>query len=120
MDENRPTDIEITPPDPQPSQPKRLHRSASNKMLLGVCGGLGEHFDIDPTILRLLFVLGLFLGGTSIVLYIVLAVIMPSDRSMELEPRDAARQTLDEAIDDLKVATDKVVAKVRELTGKVG
>lgn len=119
MDETPRTDLDITPPEP-PSAPRRLHRSSSNKMLLGVCGGLGEHFDIDPTILRLLFVLGLFLGGTSIVLYIVLAVIMPSDRGMEMEPREAARQTVDEAVDDLKAATDKLVTKVRELTGKVG
>ncbi|HMM43214.1 MAG TPA: PspC domain-containing protein [Thermomicrobiales bacterium] len=119
MDETPRTDLDVTPPQP-PSGPRRLHRSSSNKMLLGVCGGLGEHFDIDPTILRLLFVVGLVLGGTSLVLYIVLAVIMPSDRGMEMEPRDAARQTVDEAVDDLKVATDKLVAKVRELTGKVG
>ncbi len=120
MDENRPTDIDVTPSGPPPSAPKRLHRSSSNKMLLGVCGGLGEHFDIDPTILRLLFVLGLLLGGTSIVLYVVLAIIMPSDSGIELGPRAAARQTVDEAVDDLKVATDRLVAKVRELTGKVG
>lgn len=118
MDDDRPTDI--TPSEPRPSGSKRLHRSSSNKMLLGVCGGLGEHFDIDPTLLRLLFALGLFLGGTSLVLYVVLAIIMPSDRGIEMEPRDAARQTVDEAVDDLKSATDKLVAKVREVTGKLG
>ena len=120
MNETQRPDLDVTPSEARPSGAKRLHRSSTNKMLLGVCGGLGEHFGIDPTLLRLVFVLGLFLGGTSFVLYIVLAIIMPSDRGMEMEPRDAARQTVDEAVDDLRTATDKLVAKVRDLTGKIG
>ena len=54
---------------------KRLIRQ--NKMILGVCGGLGSYFNIDPTIVRILFVLA-FLGlGAGLILYIIMAVIMP-------------------------------------------
>lgn len=54
---------------------KRLIRQ--NKMILGVCGGIGSYFDIDPTIIRILFVLA-FLGlGAGLILYIIMAVIMP-------------------------------------------
>jgi len=46
-------------------------------MILGVCGGIGSYFDIDPTIIRILFVLA-FLGlGAGLILYIIMAVIMP-------------------------------------------
>ncbi|MCO5176009.1 MAG: PspC domain-containing protein [Thermomicrobiales bacterium] len=120
MDEQLPPSVDAPTPGPSSSSPKRLHRSSSNKMLMGVCGGLGEHFDIDPTILRLIFAIGVVLGGTTIVLYIVLAIVMPSDAGMVMEPRDAAKHTVDEAVEDLKSASDKLVAKVKEFTGRLG
>jgi phage shock protein PspC (stress-responsive transcriptional regulator) len=57
---------------------KQLTRSNSSRMLAGVCGGLGEFLDIDPTILRLAFVFGSFIsGGTALVVYIVMAMVVP-------------------------------------------
>ena len=44
---------------------KRIYRSRDNRMIAGVCAGLAEYVDIDPTIVRLLFVLGLFAGGAT-------------------------------------------------------
>lgn len=56
---------------------KRLYKSSTDKMLFGVCGGVAEYFDIDPTIVRLACVLlGLACGG-GIVAYIVAAVVIP-------------------------------------------
>ncbi|MCR4672473.1 MAG: PspC domain-containing protein [Lachnospiraceae bacterium] len=59
----------------------KLHRSVSNKLLAGVCGGLGESFGIDPSIVRLIWVLvSLVLPfGAGLVLYIVAAVILPKE-----------------------------------------
>lgn len=55
---------------------KRLYRSGSNKVLCGVCGGLGEYLNLDPTVVRLLFlVLGFPFHG--LVLYLIAAWIMP-------------------------------------------
>ena len=55
---------------------KRLYRSEQDKMLLGVCGGIGEYLDVDPTLIRLL--LAVFAcTGTGIVAYIVAAIIIP-------------------------------------------
>jgi phage shock protein PspC (stress-responsive transcriptional regulator) len=116
MDENQPADLNVTP---TPSK-KRLHRSSSDKMLLGVCGGIGEHFDIDPTFLRLIFAVGVFLGGSTILLYAVLAIIMPSDHGLDLEPRDAAHETMDEAVTEIRSVTGKLGAKLKGLTGKLG
>ncbi len=47
---------------------KTLTRSVTNRMVAGVCAGLGEYLNIDPTVVRLLFVLGFFLAGPGIVL----------------------------------------------------
>ncbi len=57
---------------------KKLYKSNTNKMVCGVCGGLGEFLGVDPTIIRLVWaVLGL-MGGTGIVAYLIAAVIIPN------------------------------------------
>jgi phage shock protein C len=58
---------------------KRLHRSRTEKMIAGVCGGLAEYFDVDPTLIRVLWVLTVLLAGTGVLLYIVLWIVMPLD-----------------------------------------
>ena len=55
---------------------KRLYRSRENKMLCGVCGGIGEYFNVDATLIRLLFVL-FGCTGSGIVPYIIAAIIIP-------------------------------------------
>lgn len=57
---------------------KQLTRSASNRMIAGVCAGLGEYLGIDPTIVRLLTVLAFFTGFGGIVLvYLIMALVVP-------------------------------------------
>lgn len=56
---------------------KRLFKSDTNKVLCGVCGGIGEYFNIDPTIIRLLFVI-FGCTGSGIFAYIVAAIIIPN------------------------------------------
>lgn len=58
---------------------KKLRRSCSNSMLAGVCGGIGEYFNIDPTLVRLGWVLFSCLGGSGVFAYIVAAIIVPKD-----------------------------------------
>lgn len=103
---------ETTSDDIRPVGPRRLYRSRQNRMFLGVCGGLGEYFDLDPTIVRLLFAIGALVGGASIVVYAVLALIMPAQDSAEVDPRAAAQETLNEATSEIQrgvsVATEKV------------
>ncbi len=56
---------------------KKLYKSRTNKMVAGVCGGIGEYFNIDPTLVRLgFFVLSLLAGG-GLLVYILAAVIIP-------------------------------------------
>lgn len=56
---------------------KRLYKSSTNRVVCGVCGGIGEYFNIDPTIVRLLFILLLFGVGSGLLAYIVAAIIIP-------------------------------------------
>ncbi|MCG3164610.1 MAG: hypothetical protein POELPBGB_00369 [Bacteroidia bacterium] len=55
---------------------KKLQRSNDSK-IFGVCGGLGEYFDIDPTIIRIVFLVALVTFGTGLLLYLILALVMP-------------------------------------------
>lgn len=57
--------------------PRKLYRSSKDRMLGGVAGGLADYFDIDSTLVRILFVITLFIGGTGIVAYILLWILVP-------------------------------------------
>jgi phage shock protein C len=57
---------------------RRLYRSSQNKVLAGVCGGLGEYFGVDPVIVRLLVVVFTLMGGAGLIAYIIAAIIIPS------------------------------------------
>jgi len=56
---------------------KRLTKS-TDKKLFGVCGGLGNYFDIDPTLVRVGFLVAFFMFGTGLLLYIILAIALPN------------------------------------------
>lgn len=56
---------------------RRLYRSSTNYMICGVCGGIGEYFGIDPTLIRLAWVLFCCMGGSGVLAYIVAAIIIP-------------------------------------------
>lgn len=62
---------------------KRLYRSRGERMIAGVAGGLAEYFNVDPSLVRLAFVaLTLFGGGTGLLAYLILAIVVP----LEPEP----------------------------------
>jgi phage shock protein C len=56
---------------------KKLYRSRQDHMIAGICGGLAEHFGIDSTWVRLLFVLLFFVGGSALLIYVVMWLIVP-------------------------------------------
>jgi phage shock protein C len=59
------------------TETRRLYRSLSQRMIGGVCGGLGEYLAIDPTLIRVLFVVGALFGGHGILLYLILLILVP-------------------------------------------
>lgn len=68
------------------TQYKQLYRSRENRMIGGVCAGLGEYFDIDPTLVRVLFVFGAFLGipGALALIYLVMLILVPQEALPEV------------------------------------
>jgi phage shock protein C len=67
------------------TQYKQLFRSRQDRMIGGVCGGLGEYFGIDPTLVRILFVFGAFLGipGALALVYLVMLILVPQEQLPE-------------------------------------
>jgi len=61
---------------------KNLMRSSSNEQFAAVAAGLANYFEVDVTIVRLLFVLFTLMGGPGILVYIVLALVMPAEESV--------------------------------------
>ena len=57
---------------------KKITRSRNNRMIAGVCGGIGEYFNVDSTLIRLGFVALSFLAGGGLMVYIIAAIIIPS------------------------------------------
>jgi phage shock protein C len=57
---------------------KKLVRK--NKKIFGVCGGLGEYFDMDPTVIRIIFLIGFLVFGTSLLVYLIMALVMPEEK----------------------------------------
>jgi phage shock protein C len=67
----------------QPEQPyKKLYRSRKERIIAGVCGGIAEHFNVDPTWIRLLFILLFFFGGFALLIYLIMWIIVPVDPDM--------------------------------------
>ena len=76
---------------------KRLYRSRNERMLFGVCGGIGEYFDIDATVIRILFVLFALVIGGGILLYIILLIIMPLEPDSSVGEVEVVEEEIEES-----------------------
>ena len=57
---------------------KRLYRSVDDRMIAGVCAGIADYFDVDPTLIRLLFVFGFFVTGSGLFwAYVIMMIVVP-------------------------------------------
>ena len=64
---------------------KKMYKSNTNKMICGVCGGMAEYFDMDATVMRLLWVLISLFAGCGILVYIICAFIFPTQEQVQDE-----------------------------------
>src|SRR3954471_5961809 len=71
--------------------PRRLRRSSSDRVLVGVAGGLGRYFGVDPVIFRIGFGLSVFFGGLGALAYLLLAVFVPTDGDPDRAQRFGVR-----------------------------
>lgn len=89
------------------SNTNKLYRSTSNKVIAGICGGLGDYFNIDPAILRVVFVLITIFGGGGILIYLVLWVVMPQEG-----------KTMKAGEDYIKDNVEEIKTRSKEIAGK--
>lgn len=92
---------------------KKLYRSRTNKIIGGVCGGLGEYFEIDPVLIRVLFVFLAFFHGSGLILYLLLLIIVPQapitfDEQVDQSLEDETSQVTPVEIKSQKRDTKKI------------
>ncbi|MCX6003091.1 MAG: PspC domain-containing protein [Chloroflexi bacterium] len=93
----------------------KLYRSRTERMLFGVCGGLGKYLGIDPTIIRIIFVLLVFCGGIGVLAYIVMSFLVPLETSQKSTPRGV----VEENVEDIRETATKLGNEIRDtFTGK--
>ncbi len=63
----------------------RLYRSRTNTVIGGVCGGLGEYLNVDPILFRILFALALIIGGSGLLVYIILWIVIPEGKEIPIQ-----------------------------------
>lgn len=67
---------------------RKLYRSRKERIIAGVCGGLAEYFRLDPVWVRLIFVLFFFLGGSALLIYIIMWLIVPNEPIRKIKKSD--------------------------------
>jgi len=95
---------------------KKLYRSKTDRIIFGICGGLGEYFEIDPLIVRILFILLSLTGGSGIVVYIILAFIMPEEGGVKAKvekPKADKTKDADEVVDETKEKAQPLVKEIK-------
>jgi phage shock protein C len=80
---------------------KKLYRSRTNSMIGGVCGGLGEYLNVDPSIMRLVAVLLIFADGIGLIAYIIAWIIIPRNPEIEAEIVASERSELNRLLPGL-------------------
>jgi len=90
---------------------KKLYRSRKDYMIAGVCGGIAEYFDVDSTLVRLLTVLIVLLGGAGIVAYLIAWVIIPKNPE---QVSDDAFDQREQFKDKVKKGAEEVIEEVKE------
>ena len=81
------------------ANPNRLYRSTTNKVIGGVSGGLADYLNIDPVVVRILFVLLFLFGGSGLLVYIILWIVIPAEKVVFKVAGDQNTEAVAEEID---------------------
>jgi len=75
---------------------RKLYKSSTDKKICGVCGGLADYLDIDPSLVRIAVVLLALWRGTGLIFYLIVALILPYDKDINNGPIDVNHKVVDE------------------------
>lgn len=89
---------------------RRMFRSEKDRLIAGVCGGLGLYLDLDPTLVRVIFVILAFIGGSGLIAYLVLALIVPTESAVDR----SAKEVVKDNVDEIGETARKIVRDVRD------
>lgn len=95
---------------------KKLYRSETDKMIGGVCGGLAEYFNIDSSIVRLIFVFVLLYGGSGLLAYLILWVVLPSSSSLDLSSDEVISKNAQEIKEKVEKSAKGIKREVKSDT----
>ena len=90
---------------------KKLYRSRKDYMIAGVCGGIAEYFEIDSTLVRLLAILVVLIGGAGVVAYIIAWIVIPKNPDQVSDESFEEREKIKEKV---KKGTKDVIKEVKE------
>ncbi|HEY1074636.1 MAG TPA: PspC domain-containing protein [Patescibacteria group bacterium] len=101
---------------------KHLYRSRDNRVIGGVAGGLGEYFDLDPIVIRLLFVLLAVGGGSGVLIYIIAWILMPEEPTVTKEKNSekSFEETIESNVKDMADKVEKSAKKIHERSSVSG
>jgi phage shock protein C len=102
------------------SKTKKLYRSESDRMLAGVAGGLADYFEIDSTIVRLIFITLSLIGGSGLLAYFILWVVVPSKSSAKKTDTDTVSENINEIKEKAKSLTKHTSVKNSSSPSLVG
>lgn len=88
----------------------KLYRSRNERMLFGICGGLGQYMGVDPTVVRIIFVLLAFCGGAGALAYIIMAFLVPLEESKKTNTQDI----VEENVADIKETATKLSQGIQD------
>lgn len=97
---------------------RKLYRSEEDKVIAGVCGGIAEYFDIDSNIVRLLFVFIVLYGGSGILVYLILWIVLPTKSAIGLSSEDVLSQNKKEITHKIKNGTDSIKTHIKSDTAE--
>jgi phage shock protein C len=92
---------------------RRLYRHRSNRMIAGVCSGLGDYLQIDPTFVRIFFVLMALTNGIGVLIYFLMWIIVPPEDARSASLREAARTGADEIAEQARSMGEDLRQAVR-------
>ena len=87
---------------------EKLVKSKTDHVIWGVCGGIAEYFKVDPVIVRLAFVVLVLINGVGILLYIILAIIMPEAEQADLPQKDIIEKNIEGMTEQVKEAIERM------------
>jgi len=97
---------------------RKLYRSSTDRIISGVCGGLAEHLEIDPTLVRVIFIVLALMSGVGVIIYLALALLVPSRGQEGKSPKETIKEGAEEIGQKAKEVATEVGEGMKKVASK--